>query len=92
MKRCCAAELETYAKTGLVPAPCYFERVAILSRKAKDLQQEIAYCEEYIRVVGEYYRAGNLPATEGVKAGPRYQSIVARLLKARLLMAKRSGI
>ncbi len=30
MKRCCDAELKTMDKTGLVPAPYYFERVAIL--------------------------------------------------------------
>src|SRR5437763_9326444 len=53
MKRCCTAEMETYAKTGLVPAPYYFERVAVLARKLKCYDQEIAYCETYIRAVGE---------------------------------------
>lgn len=88
MKRCCAAELQTYAKTGLVPAPYYFERVVILARKLKNYDEEIVYCEEYIRVVDEYYRRNNLTNIEGVKAGPRYQSIVKRLPKARLLAEK----
>ncbi|GMA83012.1 hypothetical protein [Shewanella glacialipiscicola] len=35
MKRCCDAELKTMEKAGMVPAPYYFERVAILSRKEK---------------------------------------------------------
>jgi len=48
MKRCCNAELETMDKVGLVPAPYYFERVAILSRKKKDYQKEMFYCELYI--------------------------------------------
>jgi len=88
MKRCCTAEMETYAKTGLVPAPYYFERVAILARKLKDFDQEIAYCETYMRVVDDYYRVNNLPPEEGLKAGPRYRAIVKRLAKARLLAAQ----
>jgi hypothetical protein len=89
MKRCCSAEIETYRKTGLVPAPYYFERVAILARKLKDYDQEVAYCEAYIRLVDEYYRLNDLRPDEGVKAGPRYRAIVKRLSKARLLAAKR---
>jgi hypothetical protein len=88
MKRCCAAELQTYEKTGLVPAPYYFERVAVLARKLKDYEQEIAYCETYIRVVDEYYRANNIEPGTGVKAGPRYQALVKRLPTARSLAAK----
>jgi hypothetical protein len=88
MKRCCTAEMETYAKTALVPAPYYFERVAILARKLKDYDQEIAYCETYIRLVEEYYLANNLKTGEGVKAGPTYQAIVRRLAKAHALAAK----
>jgi hypothetical protein len=88
MKRCCAAEMETYAKTGLFPAPYYFERVAVLARKLKDYDQEIMYCETYIRLVDEYYRSNNLPPDEGINASPTYQAIVERLAKARLLAAK----
>nr|MDU9043250.1 hypothetical protein [Candidatus Electrothrix aestuarii] len=51
MKKCCDAELRTMEKTGLAPAPYYFERVAILSRKEKNYQQEIDYCELYITMV-----------------------------------------
>ena len=43
-------------KAGLVPAPYYFERVAILSRKEKDYQQEVAYCEKYIVLVEDFYK------------------------------------
>src|SRR5439155_26491896 len=87
MKRCYTAEMETYAKTGLIPAPFYFERVAVLARKLKNYNQEIIYCETYLRLVDEHYRANNLPPNEGVKAGPRYQAIVKRLSKARILAA-----
>jgi hypothetical protein len=37
MKRCCDAELATYEKVGLVRAPYYFERVAILARRCTRL-------------------------------------------------------
>ena len=41
--------------TGLVAAPYYFERVAILSRKARNFRQELHYCESYIRLVEKFY-------------------------------------
>ena len=86
MKKCCETELATYEKVGLVPAPYYFERVAILARKIKNFQEEIAYCEKYIAVVADYYRKNNIPENQGVKMGPRYKAIVRRLSKARLLL------
>ena len=50
MKRCCVQILQS--PTGsLMPAPYYFQRVAILSRKQKDYEQEILYCEKYIELV-----------------------------------------
>jgi len=88
MEKCCDAELATYEKIGLVPAPYYFERVAILARKLKNFEQKVAYCEKYIAVVEDYYRKNNTPDIEGVKMGPRYQAIVKRLPRARLLAEK----
>lgn len=92
MKKCCETELATYAKLGLVPAPYYFERVAILARKRKDFREEIAYCEKYMAVVEDYYRENNIPQTAGLKAGPRYKAIAKRLPKARLLLAGKSRV
>lgn len=88
MKKCCEIELATYQKVGLVPAPYYFERVAILARKIKNFQEEISYCEKYIAVVADYYRKNNIPENQGVKIGPRYKAIVGRLPKARLLLRR----
>ncbi|CAN5576144.1 hypothetical protein BH20VER3_BH20VER3_16540 [soil metagenome] len=88
MKKCCETELATYEKVGLVPAPYYFERVAILARKLSDFRDEIAYCEKYMAVVEDYYRKNNIPSTEGVTTGPRYQAIVRRLSKARVLAGR----
>lgn len=88
MKKCCNAELTTYRKTGLSPAPYYFERVAILCRREKDYAQEVEYCEKYIEIIEEYYRENGIPDNIGVKMGPRYQAICKRLPKAKELLVK----
>jgi hypothetical protein len=89
MKQCCDAELQTMDKAGLVPAPYYFERVAILSRKKKNYQQEILYCELYIERVDMFYSINGTDGVADVRKGPRFKAIVKRLPKARELYAKR---
>ncbi len=88
MKRCCDAELKTMESAGLVAAPYYFERVAILSRKAKNYRQELYYCEEYVRLVEEYYDNYGTDGLADVRKGPSFKAIAARIPKARKLMAK----
>lgn len=88
MKRCCDAELKTMEKSGLVPAPYYFERVAILSRKNKNYRQEIYYCEHYIEKVETFYIQNGTEGLADVREGPRFKNIVKRLEKAKELYAK----
>ena len=88
MKRCCDSELKTMETVGLVAAPYYFERVAILSRKAKDYRQELRYCETYIRLVENYYAKHGAKGKADVRKGPTFQAIVARIPKARELLVK----
>lgn len=88
MIKCCNAELATYRKTGLCPAPFYFERVAIIYRKQQNYKQEVEYCEKYIEVVNEYYINNKIQQNEGVKMGPRYMAIANRLTKAKKLLSK----
>lgn len=88
MKRCCDAELNTMDKAGMVPAPYYFERVAILSRKEKNFEQEIFYCAQYIEKVEDFYLKNGTAGIADVRKGPTYQAIVKRLQKARELYAK----
>ena len=90
MKRCCDAELKTMASAGLVSAPFYFERVAILSRKQKNYRQEVEYCERYIQAVEAFYQASGREDYADVRKGPRYQAILARLPKAKELLAANS--
>ena len=90
MKRCCDAELKTMDTAGLFPAPYYFERVAILSRKVKDYKQEISYCEQYIDKVESFYSKNGTEGVADVRKGPRFKAIVKRLPKAKELYAKQS--
>ena len=88
MKKCCDAELKTMEKAGFAPAPYYFERVAILSRKEKNYHQEIDYCESYINTVERFYKKHETKGMADVRKGPRYQAIVKRLPKAKELLSK----
>ena len=78
-------------KAGLVPAPYYFERVAILSRKINDYKQEIYYCEQYIEKVEVFYAKNSSEMVADVRKGPRYQALVKRLTKAKELHAKQNN-
>lgn len=88
MKLCCEAELKSMKSSGLVPAPYYFERVAILSRKNKNYTQEIFYCEQYINHVKSYYFDKNENNLADVRKGSRYKAIAKRVAKAKELLAK----
>jgi len=91
MKRCCRAELDTMNKADIVPAPYYFERVAILSRQAKNYEQEVFYCESYISAVESFYKKNGTKGIFDVRKGPRFQAIVKRLPKAKELLVKQSS-
>ena len=88
MKKCCNAELKSMEKAGLVPAPYYFERVAILSRKEKNYQQEVDYCESFINAVERFYKKHGTKGRSDVRKGPRDQAIVKRFPKAKELLSK----
>ncbi|MDO6515284.1 hypothetical protein [Neptuniibacter sp. 2_MG-2023] len=90
MKYCCDTELKKMGKADLVSAPYYFERVAILSRKNKDYQQEIFYCEQYIEKVESFYLKNGVKGIADVRKGPRFKAIVKRLPKAKELYVKQS--
>lgn len=87
MKKCCYAELKTMETADLVAAPYYFERVAILSRKKKNYEQEVSFCERYIAAVEVYYQRHGIEGMADVRQGPRFQAIVKRLPKAKELLA-----
>jgi hypothetical protein len=75
-------------KCSFVAAPYYFERVAILSHKQKNYEQEIFYCESYIAAIESFYKINGTKNFADVRKGARYQAIVKRLPKAKQLQAK----
>lgn len=97
MLECCEAEEANYWKQPAgqraCAAPFYFERVAILSRKAKDYSTEVAVCERWKAIADDY--AGQSIVRDGMAAlvhqGPRSVAILGRMDKARDLLARGSG-
>jgi len=85
MLKCCEAELKTMETAEVVAAPFYFERAAILLRKAKQYDQEIAICERYLHAVEAYYSSVAKVYEADVRKGPRFKAIEARVTKARLV-------
>lgn len=73
MKICYDAKLKIMKSAGLVAASYYFERVAVISRKAKNYRQEVHYCESYIQLVENYYAKQGAVGIADVRKGPRYQ-------------------
>lgn len=97
MLKCCEAEEANYWKQPAgdrcCAAPFYFERVAILVRKAKDYQTEIAICERWKAIADDYAGQASVRSGMGAKVhlGPRSVAILGRLEKARALLKRRSG-
>lgn len=85
MLKCCEAELKTMEVAKVVAAPFYFERAAILLRKAKQYDSEVKICERYINAVEQYYSNSAKPHEADVRKGPRFLSIQKRITKAKLL-------
>lgn len=97
MLECCDAEEANYwrqpAGDRLCAAPHYFERVAILCRKAKDYPAEIAICERWKAIAKDYGAQPMVKAGRAAKVhrGPRSVAILDRVKKARALKAKAAG-
>ena len=88
MQRCCQAELDAMRGAGLVAAPFYFERAAILLRKAEDYEGEISVCESYIEAVEAFYATQDPASVADVRRGPRYAAIQHPLARARKLAGR----
>lgn len=88
MLKCCKAEMATMKRAKIVAAPFYFERVAILFRKAKQYNREIEICESYVEAVEHYYASVAKGGEADVRKGPRFQAIKSRIAKARAHQSK----
>lgn len=88
MLKCCEAELQTMEVAKVVAAPFYFERAAILLRKAKSYDQEIELCERYISAVDQCYSFSAKSYEADVRKGPRFLAIRKRVSKAKVLQTQ----
>ena len=93
MLACCKAELDGMYATGQQPAPAYFNRAAILFRKAKLYKKEIQICELYIELKSQYCDISKkLGCSKGIKNWDVIKSSVGlyqeRIEKAKSLLAK----
>lgn len=85
MLECCQAELRTMEQAGQVPAPFYFERAAILLRKAKEYESEVKLIELYLAAIDAWNLANKNARPSG--GGARHEKIVQRYEKAKQLVA-----
>lgn len=90
MLEICKKHLDNLEKNGIEPAPFYFERAAILARKAGYYQLEVDICETYLQYMEWYIEAHEKHGLELFTnpRGARYIKIRDRLPKAKLLLEK----
>ncbi|MDH0157369.1 hypothetical protein [Stutzerimonas stutzeri] len=97
MLRCCDAEEASYWEQcegeRFCAAPYFFQRVAILQRKAKNYAGEISACERWKAIANDYRRQPMVKARQAVLVhkGPRSEAILARLPKAKELLRKQKA-
>ena len=89
MVRRCREDIQASEDSGIMPSPKYFEQVAILSRKEKNYQNEIAICEMYIELINQYAAKNNITETEATyQVRPKCAPFVKRLQNAKTFSAK----
>jgi hypothetical protein len=88
MKKCCDLELRKMEEKNQVPVPFYFERVAILSKKEKNYEQEVKYCEDYVNAVNQFYEKNNDSNVADARKTVKYQALIKRMEKAKNLLYK----
>ena len=67
MVKNCRNEIIKSNESGIMPSPKYFEQVAVLSRKEKRYEDEVAICEMYIDIAEQYAVEHNLSESETIE-------------------------
>ena len=89
MLSCCKSEMNNFHKTGEAPAPFYFNRVAILAKKAKNFALEVEICESYLKAVEEFRNGPNFDARfPSITKSPKTADMRKRLPKAKANLEK----
>ena len=55
----CRQEAQQANESGIMPSSKYFQQAAVLSRKEKNYENEIAICKYYINLVSQYATNNN---------------------------------
>lgn len=90
MLDCCQAELRTMEQAGQIPAPFYFERAAILLRKAKQYKSEVKLIELYLSAIDAWNQVNGNKRPAG--GGARHDKILQRYEKAKQLSSKNNKL
>ena len=86
---CCREEIQKSVDTGIMPAPKYFEQVAVISRKEKNYKNEIAICDMYIKLVKKYASENKLSRQEFTDTIlPECAPLYKRMHNAKSMMSK----
>ncbi len=86
--RQCREEIQKSEDSGIMPAPTYFEQVAILSRKEKKYENEIAICEMYIDLINQYAEREKLTKDEiSTNLLPNCTPFMKRLHNAKIMIS-----
>lgn len=86
---CCRDEIQKSMDTGIMPAPKYFEQAAVLSRKEKNYENEIAICDMYIKLVKKYASEHNLSRQEFTdNVLPECAPLFKRMHNAKSMMSR----
>lgn len=84
----CRDEIQASEDSGIMPSPKYFEQAAILSRKEKKYDNEIAICEMYIELTNHYAIINNLTDAEmSTQLLPICAPLMKRLHNAKIISA-----
>ncbi len=89
MVKYCREEIQAFEDSGIMPSPRYFEQVAILSRREKNYENEVAICELYIELINQYAAKNKITDAEvSVQLLPKCAPFVKRVHNAKIMSAK----
>ena len=60
----CRDEVQKAVDTGIMPSPQYFEQAAVISRKDKQFENEVAICNMYINLAKQFAIRNKLSRSE----------------------------
>ena len=85
----CRDEIQAFEDEGVMPSPKFFEQVAILSRKEKNYENEVAICELYIELINQYAAKNQITDAEmTVQLLPKCAPFVKRVHNAKIMSVK----